>query len=187
MIFWTTLYLHWFKRALRSFYCTVVLLFSLLTSPSFLNSVWKICLRLFSRFADRFYIKKFPKLKYSLLCRSYCFFQRRILYFRLTLFIASSSFIIMTLITIIGVVSCVILCNDNDLVSSGYSGWADVVEKYVNANIYQAIRFQNSWQFQKLCCNSRFQHVFKLKFDENAKVSQHDFHCFLVHRCIFTT
>lgn len=33
---------------------------------------------------------------------------------RLTLFIASSSFIILTLITIIGVVSCVILCNDNN-------------------------------------------------------------------------
>ena len=41
---------------------------------------------------------------------------------RLTLFIASSSFIIMTLITIIGVVSCVILCNDNDGVTSNLVG-----------------------------------------------------------------
>ena len=32
--------------------------------------------------------------------------------FRLTLFIASSSIIILSLITIIGVVSCFILCND---------------------------------------------------------------------------
>ena len=34
-------------------------------------------------------------------------------FFRLTLFIASSSFIILTLITIIGAVSCFILCNED--------------------------------------------------------------------------
>ena len=57
---------------------------------------------------------------------------------RLTLFIASSSIIILSLITIIGVVSCFILCTDEP-VSEDWNNHKPVFHKFISSQIYSRL------------------------------------------------
>ena len=102
----------------------------------------------FNHWSQKIWVNKFLCLQYrfhvnvhkviNVLPSNHFFLLYNILinfYYRLTLFIASSSFIILTLITIIGAVSCFILCNEDRDFSQTQKSFIQSMSSSSNLNL----------------------------------------------------